>query len=98
MDGEWGRAGEVRKWGCGSGFAATISAYTIGFYRKERFERDLDEKDAPDYVMGFFQEEMRDGVRSFGQVAGAGKNIRMKRKVIQFIRIYRFDVQFQELG
>lgn len=39
-----------------------FTLYTIGFYRKERFERDLDEKDAPDYVMGFFQEEMRDEV------------------------------------
>lgn len=36
--------------------------YTIGFYRKDRFERGLDEKDAPDYVMGFFQEEIRDEI------------------------------------
>lgn len=37
-----------------------FTLYTIGFYRKDRFERGLADSKLPDYAMGFFQEELRD--------------------------------------
>ena len=37
-----------------------FTLYTIGFYRKDRFDRGLSENDPPDYAMGFFQENLRD--------------------------------------
>ena len=39
-----------------------FTLYSIGFYRKDRFERGLDGNDLPDCAMGFFQEELRDDV------------------------------------
>lgn len=39
-----------------------FTLYSIGFYRKDRFERGLDGNDLPDCAMGFFQEELRDNV------------------------------------
>ena len=39
-----------------------FTLYSIGFYRKDRFERGLDGNDLPDSAMGFFQEELRDDV------------------------------------
>ena len=39
-----------------------FTLYSIGFYRKDRFERGLDGNDLPDCTMGFFQEELRDDV------------------------------------
>ncbi len=39
-----------------------FTLYSIGFYRKDRFERGLDGNDLPDCAMGFFQEELRDEV------------------------------------
>ena len=39
-----------------------FTLYSIGFYRKDRFERGLEEDDLPDSAMGFFQEELRDDV------------------------------------
>lgn len=39
-----------------------FTLYSVGFYRKDRFERGLDGEDLPDYAMGFFQEELRDNV------------------------------------
>ncbi len=36
-----------------------FTLYSIGFYRKDRFERGLDGNDLPDCAMGFFQEELR---------------------------------------
>lgn len=41
MDGEWGRAGEVRKWGCGSGFAATIFKVERAGFRKRNQNRRI---------------------------------------------------------
>lgn len=34
--------------------------YTIGFYRKDRFENGLSDSKLPDYAMGFFQQSIRD--------------------------------------
>ena len=39
-----------------------FTLYSIGFYRKDRFERGLEGNDLPDSAMGFFQEELRDDV------------------------------------
>ena len=39
-----------------------FTLYSIGFYRKDRFERGLDGNDLPDSAMGFFQEELRNDV------------------------------------
>lgn len=39
-----------------------LTLYTLGFYRKDRFERGLAESDLPDYAMGFFQKDLRDKV------------------------------------
>ena len=39
-----------------------FTLYSIGFYRKDRFERGLEGNDLPDNAMGFFQEELRDDV------------------------------------
>lgn len=39
-----------------------FTLYSIGFYRKDRFERGLEGNDLPDYAMGFFQKELRDDV------------------------------------
>lgn len=39
-----------------------FTLYSIGFYRKDRFERGLEEDGLPDSAMGFFQEELRDDV------------------------------------
>lgn len=39
-----------------------FTLYTLGFYTKDRFERGLDENDSPDYVMEFFQENIRNEV------------------------------------
>lgn len=39
-----------------------FTLYSIGFYRKDRFERGLGEDGLPDSAMGFFQEELRDDV------------------------------------
>lgn len=39
-----------------------FTLYSIGFYRKDRFERGLEGNDLPDCAMGFFQEELRDDV------------------------------------
>lgn len=35
---------------------------TIGFYRRDRFDRGLSESDLPDSAMGFFQKKLRDDV------------------------------------
>ncbi len=37
-----------------------FTLYSIGFYRKDRFERGLERDNLPDAAMGFFQEELRD--------------------------------------
>lgn len=37
-----------------------FTLYSIGFYRKDRFERGLGGDGLPDTAMGFFQEELRD--------------------------------------
>ena len=37
-----------------------FTLYTIGFYRKDRFERGLADNELPDYAMGFFQDSLRD--------------------------------------
>lgn len=47
-----------------------FTLYTIGFYRRDRFERGLTEKDLPDSAMGFFQKELRDEVVQRMQEAG----------------------------
>ena len=39
-----------------------FTLYSIGFYRKDRFERGLEEDGLPDSAMGFFQEDLRDDV------------------------------------
>ncbi len=36
-----------------------ITLYTIGFYRKDRNEREVIDNELPDYAMGFFQEDLR---------------------------------------
>lgn len=38
----------------------TYTLYTIGFYRKDRFDRGLSSDDLPDEAMGFFHEDIRD--------------------------------------
>ena len=37
-----------------------FTLYTIGFYRKDRFEHGLADSELPDSAMGFFQESLRD--------------------------------------
>lgn len=39
-----------------------FTLYSIGFYRKDRFERGLEEDGLPDSAMGFFRKELRDDV------------------------------------
>ena len=47
-----------------------FTLYSIGFYRKDRFERGLDGNDLPDSAMGFFQEELRDDVAKMMREGG----------------------------
>lgn len=39
-----------------------FTLYTIGFYRKDRFQRNLTEKDLPDEAFGFFDSGIRERV------------------------------------
>ncbi len=39
-----------------------FTLYTIGFYRKDRFQRNLTQKDLPDEAFGFFRQDIRDQV------------------------------------
>lgn len=47
-----------------------VTIYTIGFYRKDRFDRGLVDEDLPDEAMGFFQEDIRDNVLNMLKNAG----------------------------
>lgn len=47
-----------------------FTLYSIGFYRKDRFERGLEGNDLPDSAMGFFQEELRDDVAKMMREGG----------------------------
>lgn len=47
-----------------------VTIYTIGFYRKDRFDRGLTGNDLPDEAMGFFQETIRDNVLNMLKNAG----------------------------
>ncbi len=47
-----------------------FTLYSVGFYRKDRFERGLDGNDLPDCAMGFFQEELRDDVAKMMREGG----------------------------
>ena len=47
-----------------------FTLYSIGFYRKDRFERGLDGEGLPDTAMGFFQEELRDAAAKMLEESG----------------------------
>lgn len=47
-----------------------FTLYTIGFYRKDRFQRNLTEKDLPDEAFGFFDEGIREKVMRLLQETG----------------------------
>lgn len=47
-----------------------FTLYSIGFYRKDRFERGLDGDGLPDTAMGFFQEELRDAAAKMMEDSG----------------------------
>ena len=46
--------------------------YTIGFYRRDRADRDLKPEDLPDEAMGFFSQEVRDKALAM-LAAGTGR-------------------------
>lgn len=58
------RPGEERKVAVGRGAQTrgvhTFTLHTIGYYRRDRADRDLGPGDLPDESMGFFSEEIRD--------------------------------------
>lgn len=58
------RAGEEKKIATRRGGSTrsvhTFTVYTIGFYRRDRADRDLGPEDLPDEAMGFFSQRVRD--------------------------------------
>ena len=47
-----------------------FTLYSIGFYRKDRFEHGLEGENLPDAAMGFFQEELRDAAAKMMEDSG----------------------------
>jgi len=47
-----------------------FTLYTIGFYRKDRFQRNLTEKDLPDEAFGFFDAGIRERVMGLLEETG----------------------------
>ena len=52
--------------------ASITTLYTIGFYRRDRADRDLKPEDLPDEAMGFFSQEVRDKALAM-LAAGTGR-------------------------